>query len=159
METSMSARWSFAACSLTLLVAGAISYGCGSPPAPQSAASAPAPSASASSSGAAHAVTAVVLMNGCAHFGADNARLAQSAINALVDGCTSFLGEQVQFTATLLPGGAIQFEPGKNDSTSVPVCVLNHPLTHKVQLQKACSLAVRLEQTSVIVAKSADAGS
>jgi hypothetical protein len=126
---------------------------CGSAQSPQ--ASAP-PASSVSTS--AHAVTAVVLMNGCAHFGVQDARLAQAAINGLVDGCSSFGGDRVQFTATLLPGGAIQFDPGPKDSAAIPICVLNHPLTHKVQLQKACSLDVRLEQDSVLVPKSADAG-
>jgi hypothetical protein len=100
----------------------------------------------------------VVLVNGCAHFGVANARLAQAAIDALVDGCSSFAGERVQFTATLLPGGAIQFDQKASDSTTIPVCVLSRPLTHRVQLQKACSLDVRLEQSSVLVPKSGDAG-
>jgi hypothetical protein len=159
---SRAIAWGLLGCGVTLIVAGV--FACGSPPSPQTAQTGQsgAPDASSapppSTAGAARAVTAVVLMNRCAHFGVDNARLAQAAINALVDGCTSFAGDRVQFTATLLPGGAIQFEPGPKDSTAIPVCVLNHPLTHRVQLQKACSLDVRLEQTSVIVPKSADAG-
>jgi hypothetical protein len=100
----------------------------------------------------------VVLVNGCAHLGVANARLAQAAINQLVDGCSSFTGERVQFTATLLPGGAIQFEPRPDASLAIPVCVLNHPLTHRVQLQKACSLDVRLEEGSAVVPVSPDAG-
>src|ERR1019366_3789397 len=131
----------------------AVVLACGGAPAPP-------PSAPPAAAGppAAHAVTAVVLVNGCAHFGVENARLAQPAINALVDGCSPFTGERVQFTATLLRGGAIQFEPGAHDSAAIPICVLNHPLTHRVQLQKACSLDVRLEQSSVVVPKSGDAG-
>jgi hypothetical protein len=106
----------------------------------------------------AHTVTAVVLVNGCAHFGVENARLAQAAMNQLVDGCSGFTGERVQFTATLLPGGAIQFEPRPGASESIPLCVLNHPLAHRVQLQKACSLDVRLEEGLVAVPRSVDAG-
>jgi hypothetical protein len=131
----------------------AVVLACGGAPAPP-----PSAPPAAAAPPAAHAVTAVVLVNGCAHFGVENARLAQTAINALVDGCSSFTGERVQFTATLLPGGAIQFEPGAHDSAAIPICVLNHPLTHRVQLQKACSLDVRLEQSSVVVPKSGDAG-
>lgn len=131
----------------------AVVLACGGAPAPP-----PSAAPAAAAPPAAHAVTAVVLVNGCAHFGVENARLAQTAISALVDGCSSFTGEQVQFTATLLPGGAIQFEPGAHDSAAIPICVLNHPLTHRVQLQKACSLDVRLEQSSVVVPKSGDAG-
>ena len=99
-----------------------------------------------------------MLVNGCAHFGVENARLAQAAMNQLVDGCNGFTGERVQFTATLLPGGAIQFEPRPGASQSIPVCVLNHPLTHRVQLQKACSLDVRLEEGMMVVPRAADAG-
>jgi hypothetical protein len=106
----------------------------------------------------AHTVSAVVLVNGCAHLGVANARLAQAAMNQLVDGCSAFTGDRVQFTATLLPGGAIQFEPRPDASPAIPVCVLNHPLTHRVQLQKACSLDVRLEEGSTSVPASPDAG-
>ncbi len=103
-------------------------------------------------------VTAVVLVNGCAVSGVENARLAQTAMNQLVDGCGGFTGDQVQFTATLLPGGAIQFEQRPGASQSIPLCVLNHPLTHRVRLQKACSLDVRLEESMVAVPRLADAG-
>ncbi len=130
---------------------------CASTPAPPSASPAPAV-APAPTSPPAHTVSAVVLVNGCAHFGAENARLAEAAMNQLVDGCSGFTGERVQFTATLLPGGAIQFEPRPQDSLSIPVCVLNHPLTHRVRLQRACSLDVRLEEGTVAVPRSADAG-
>jgi hypothetical protein len=88
----------------------------------------------------------------------ENARLAQTAMNQLVDGCTGFVGEPVQFTATLLPGGAIQFEQRPGASQAIPLCVLNHPLTHRVRLRKACSLDVRLEESLVAVPRSADAG-
>ena len=131
---------------------------CGSAPPPATATPAPSPPPTASAAPA-HTVSAVVLVNGCAHFGVDNARLAQAAMNQLVDGCSSFAGDRVQFTATLLPGGAIQFEPRPEGSQSIPICVLNHPLTHRVHLQKACSLDVRLEEGTVAVPRSADAGS
>lgn len=134
-------------------VPGAVA--CASTPAPPSAAPAPAP---ASTAPPAHTVTAVVLVNGCAHFGVENARLAEAAMNQLVEGCTGFSGDRVQFTATLLPGGAIQFEPRENASQAIPICVLNHPLTHRVKLQKACSLDVRLEEGVLVVPRSADAG-
>lgn len=138
------------AMSLALLAAGAA---CGSAPAPQ-----PSAPLAATPDRSAHTVSAVVLVNGCAHFGVENARLAEAAMNQLVDGCGAFAGERVQFTATLLPGGAIQFEPRPNDSQAIPICVLNHPLTHRVRLQKACSLDVRLEEGSMAVPRSGDAG-
>jgi hypothetical protein len=103
-------------------------------------------------------VTAVVLVNGCAVSGAENARLAQAAMNQLVDGCTGFSGDRVQFTATLLPGGAIQFEQRPGASATIPLCVLNHPLNHRVRLQKACSLDVQLEESLVPVSRPADGG-
>jgi hypothetical protein len=90
-------------------------------------------------------------MNGCALYGPENAKLAQAAINQLVDGCGAFTGDKVQFTATLLPGGAMQFEPKAGASQAIPICVLSHPLTHKVKLQKACSLDVRLEEGTMAV--------
>jgi hypothetical protein len=143
--------------SLVSLAAGAsiaAAAACAStPPAPAASPVAPAPTAPP-----AHTVSAVVLVNGCAHFGADNARLAEAAMNQLVEGCSGFTGDRLTFTATLLPGGAIQFEPRADASQSIPICVLNHPLTHKVKLQKACSLDVQLEQGVVAVPRSADAG-
>src|SRR5882672_5513164 len=103
-------------------------------------------------------VTAVVLVNGCAVNGVENARLAQAAMNQLVDGCTGFSGDKVQFTATLLPGGAIQFEQRPGASATIPLCVLNHPLSHRVRLQKACSLDVQLEERLEPVSRPADGG-
>jgi hypothetical protein len=128
---------------------------CASPPPSPAVSPTPAPAPTAAP---AHSVSAVVLVNGCAKLGAENARLAQAAMNQLVDGCGGFTGDLVQFTATLLPGGAIQFEPRANASQSIPLCVLNHPLTHKVKLQKACSLDVRLEEGMMVMPRSADAG-
>jgi len=120
-----------------------MAFGCAAknpPPAPP-----PAPPA--------HTVTAVVLVNGCAHLGVDNAKLAQAAMNQLVDGCGSFAGGRAQFSATLLPGGAIQFVQGPDPAQAIPVCVLTHPLAHRVHLQSACTLDVRLEEGSVEVPK------
>ncbi len=142
-------RWVIATTLATALAIGA----CAAAPAPPIALPAP-----ASTTTAAHTVSAVVLVNGCAHFGVENARLAEAAMNQLVDGCGSFTGDRVQFTATLLPGGAIQFEPRPNESQSIPICVLNHPLTHRVRLEKACSLDVRLEEGLTAVPRSVDAG-
>jgi hypothetical protein len=151
------ARRSFAPFAAGAAIAAiAAATACASAPAPPSAS--PAPAAAASTAAPARAISAVVLVNGCAHLGADDARLAQAAINQLVDGCTALPGDRIQFTATLLPGGAIQFEPRPGASQSIPVCVLNHPLTHKVRLQKACSLDVRLEEGSIVVPRAADAG-
>lgn len=101
----------------------------------------------------AHAVSAVVLVNRCAHLGVANAKLAEAAMNQLVDGCGSFSGGRARFTATLLPGGAIQFAEGPEQPQSIPVCVLTHPLMHRVSLQQPCALDVQLEESSVAVPK------
>ncbi len=145
-------RWVMA----TVLAAAAapvMAVACASAPPPPVASPPPANTAPP-----AHTVSAVVLVNGCAHFGVENARLAEAAMNQLVDGCGGFTGDRVLFTATLLPGGAIQFEPRPGESQSIPICVLNHPLTHRVRLQKACSLDVRLEEGLMAVPRSVDAG-
>ena len=96
----------------------------------------------------ARTVSAIVLVNNCASLGPVNARLAEKAINQLVDGCSSLPGGGVRFVATLLPGGTMQFESRGDGSELIPICVLSHPLTHGVHLQKSCSLDVQLEAAS-----------
>ena len=105
---------------------------------------------------AAQALVAVVVANGCAHLGKANAKLAESAMSQLVDGCGSFKGS-IRFTAQLLTDGSIFFQPGPGKAESIPVCVLEHPLKHKVRLTEACALDVRLEQSTVQVPRLADA--
>jgi hypothetical protein len=97
----------------------------------------------------ARTVSAIVLVNHCANLGASDARRAQLEMNQLTEGCAGFTGGSVRFTATLLPGGAIQFEPGPDASASIPLCVLSHPLKHTVHLRKSCSLDVQLEVSSM----------
>jgi len=97
----------------------------------------------------AQTVSAIVLVNHCANLGAADAKRAELEMNQLVEGCGGFTGGGVRFTATLLPGGAIQFEPGPDASASIPICVLSHPLKHTVHLQKSCSLDVQLEVSSI----------
>jgi hypothetical protein len=106
----------------------------------------------------AQSVAAVVVANGCAHLGRANAKLAESAMNQLVDGCSSFKGKPVRFVAQLLPDGSIFFQPGPEMTESIPLCVLEHPLKHRVKLTGACALDVRLEQSTVQVPRLADAG-
>jgi hypothetical protein len=126
----------------------AVELGCASRPTPST------PPAATGRS--ARTVSAVVLVNGCAHLGAENARLAELAMNQLVDGCGSYSGGRVQFTATLLPGGAIRFDPRGQGAPAIPICVLNHPLAHRVHLTRACSLDVELEEGSMDVPKSGE---
>jgi len=106
----------------------------------------------------AHTVSAIVLVNRCAHLGAANAKLAEKAMNQLVEGCGAFSGGSSRFTATLLPGGAIRFDPRDDASATIPMCVVNHPLTHAVHLKASCALDVQLEESSIVVPNNGDAG-
>lgn len=88
-------------------------------------------------------------MNGCSHLGPANAKLAEKAMNQLVDGCERFAGPTVEFVARLLPGGAIEFVARPGQTQSIPICVLQHPLKHGVKLSSACTLDVKLEGASL----------
>jgi hypothetical protein len=116
----------------------------------------------ASTTAPAQSVVAVVVANGCSHLGKANAKLAETAMNQLVDGCGSFRGSPVRFTAQLLADGSIFFQPGAGKAESIPVCVLEHPLKHKVKLTGSCALDVQLEQSTIQVprvgAATGDAG-
>jgi hypothetical protein len=106
----------------------------------------------------AQSVVAVVVANGCVHLGKANARLAETAMSQLVDGCSAFRGSPVRFTAQLLTDGSIFFQPGAGKAEAIPVCVLEHPLRHKVKLSESCALDVRLEQSTIQVPRLTDAG-
>jgi hypothetical protein len=99
----------------------------------------------------AQAVSAIVLANQCATLGKTEAKLAEKEMDHLVDGCATYTGPALRFTATLLPGGAIQFEPRQGETNAIPICVLSHPLKHAVHLAKPCALDVKLEVTSMTV--------
>lgn len=90
-----------------------------------------------------------MLTNGCQAMGHQSALLAQSAMNTLVDGCTSVPGGSMQFHATLEPGGRIDISAAPGQPEVVPICVLKHALVHRVPLTKPCPLDIRIEQTSV----------
>jgi hypothetical protein len=125
---------------------------CGNAPPPPPAAAAEPPSRPV------RAVSTVVVANGCANLGHANAKLAERAMDNLVEGCTSLPGGSARFSATLLPTGRIEIGPGAGQSDVLPMCVLKHDLTHRVPLTKACVLDVRLEET-VIRVPIVDAGS
>jgi hypothetical protein len=94
-------------------------------------------------------VSAIVLANQCAVLGKAEAKLAEKEMDHLVEGCSTYAGPSARFTATLLPGGVMQFGPPTEDASSIPMCVLNHPLKHMVHLSKPCALDVKLEVTSM----------
>ena len=105
----------------------------------------------------ARAVSAIVLMNRCADMGPANAKLAEGAMYQLVEGCSTIAGGTAHFAATLHPGGRIELGPVPGQPETIPICVLKHALTHKVALQKPCTLDVRLEESSVAI-QAVDAG-
>ena len=96
-------------------------------------------------------VSAIVLMNGCSHLGKANAKLAESTISGLIDACKTIPGGHVRLTATLRPAGQIDLAPAAGEPATVPVCMLRHPLVHKLALQKPCALDVKLEESAVRV--------
>jgi len=120
----------------------ALVAGCASSPS-QGSATPPPPGPSA------QLVNAVVLTNGCQTLGRQSSLLAESAMNALVEGCASVPGGSMQFHATLQPGGRIEIAAAPGQPEVVPICILKHALVHRVQLTKPCQLDVKIEQTSV----------
>lgn len=94
-------------------------------------------------------VTAVVRINRCASLGPANAKLAQKAMNQLVEGCSSVPGGHVTMLATLQPNGQIQLAALAGQPETVPLCVLKHALTHKIALKHACELEVTLQQSGM----------
>jgi hypothetical protein len=97
----------------------------------------------------AQVVHATVLANGCQGLGASNGRLAERAMYDLVEGCNSVPGGAARFEATLEPGGRIRITAVSGQPPVVPICVLKHPLVHKVPLAKPCTLDVRVEEETV----------
>ena len=102
-------------------------------------------------------VTAVVRINGCTGLSPANARLAETTMRQLVEGCSSVPGGRAELVATLQPNGQIQLAAAEGQPQTVPLCVLKHALTHKVTLQKACELDVILEQAGVRLEGARDA--
>jgi predicted small lipoprotein YifL len=119
--------------------------------------SAPAPPSTPPAERAAQVVNATILVNGCQDFGRANAKLAEKAMYELVEGCSSVPSGIAQFGATLLPSGRIEITTAPGQPDLIPICILKHPLVHKVPLSRPCRLDVKIEQTSVPV--HADAGS
>ncbi len=101
------------------------------------------------------AIASLALLAGCAtacpDLGKQSSRLAENAMNALVEGCATVPGGSMQFHATLQPGGRIEISAAPGQPEVVPICILKHALVHKVPLTKPCPLDVKIEQTSVPV--------
>lgn len=133
---------------------GLVVVGCASP-SPPPAAEAPPPEPAGPS---AQLVNATVLTNGCQDLGARSARLAEAAMNQLVEGCSSVPGGSAQFTATLEPGGRVEISTAAGQPAVVPTCILKHALVHRVKLTQPCRLDVRIEQTRVALPGDGGAG-
>ena len=104
-------------------------------------------------------VNAIVLTNGCQSLGRQSTVLAESAMNALVDGCTRVPGGAMHFHATLEPGGRIEISAAPGEPEVVPICILKHALVHHVALSRPCPLDVKIEETKVpLPATPGDAG-
>jgi hypothetical protein len=140
-----------------LAAIGAAACGAKQPPASAPAAVSEGTPSSSSSAGpaqpAAQMVNAMILANGCKVAGANNARLAEKAMNQLTEGCTSVPGGKAEFEATLEPGGRISISAVSGQPDVVPICVLKHSLQHSVPLTQPCRLDVKLEQISVTVSR------
>jgi hypothetical protein len=108
--------------------------------------------ASAGSGAQAQFVNATILTNGCQSLGHANAKLAETAMYQLVEGCSSVPGGSAEFQATLEPGGRIAIAAAPGQPDVVPICILKHSLLHKVALAKPCRLDVKIAQTSVPLA-------
>ena len=103
-------------------------------------------------------VNALVLTNGCQELGKKSAIMAESAMNALVEGCATVPGGSMQFHATLQPGGRIEISAAPGQPEVVPICILKHALVHRVPLTRPCPLDVKIEQTSVPMTAPAPSG-
>src|SRR5258708_5665855 len=102
---------------------------------------------------AAQVESATILANGCEALGRTNAKLAERAMYELVEGCTSVPGGTAQFGATLVPGGQITIAAAPGQPEVVPICILKHPLVHRVPLERPCRLDVKIGQVSVSVGR------
>ena len=141
-----------------LVVLVAASGACGPKAAPETAPpsspSAPEPAPVVS----ARMVNATVLANGCRELGPSSARLAESAMYRLIEGCSSVPGGKAEFSATLQPGGRVEITSASGKEDVVPICVLKHSLSHSVPLTRPCRLDVKLEQSSVPMPVDAGSG-
>ena len=118
--------------------------------------SAPTPSASASSSAPEPELQPVVLVaasavvTDCPDAKWMQTRVAQRAIQKLVDPCIAVPGGKAHFSARLRPGGRIELASpsGDPDEGVVPTCVLKElqTLRHHVYLKHACVFDVTLEE-------------
>jgi len=80
-----------------------------------------------------------------------NAQRAETALRQILSPCDKVPGGRAHFAATLMPGGriALASAPGDPSDGVVPLCVLQHTLTHPVALERPCTFDVRLEARQI----------
>lgn len=95
-------------------------------------------------------VTSMVVIDACPDSKRIDSKLANREIEELVGPCRRVPGGAAHFSATLLPGGAVELASPSGDKEDgiVPTCVLQKQkqLRHKLRLSKACKFDVKLEQ-------------
>ena len=95
-------------------------------------------------------VTSMVVIDACPDSRRLDTKAANREIEELVGPCKKVPGGAAHFSATLMPGGAVELaSPGGDRSAGiVPTCVLQNArqLKHKLRLTKACKFEVKLEE-------------
>lgn len=91
-------------------------------------------------------VDATILFTDCPKVSNYSATLAEKTMRRLVEGCSDVPSGQASFIATLMPGGRIVLSPAEAAAGTVPLCVLQHELSHQVNVRQACNMHVQMEQ-------------
>jgi hypothetical protein len=74
---------------------------------------------------------------------------AKETINGLVEGCSNVPGGRARFVAVLEPGGGVRITaPDGTNQGTIPICVLQHKLKHKLWIKKPCKVDVQIEEGS-----------
>jgi len=109
----------------------------------------PAPSSSAPPPPRVAVVEGSVLVKDCP--AKLHASVARKTLDALAGDCQSVPGGRARFLATLEPGGRIQISaPDGSQEGTIPICVLQNKLRHKLFIRKSCTLEVTIEESSVV---------
>ena len=109
----------------------------------------PAPSSSAPAPPRVAVVEGSVLLKDCP--AKLHASVARKTLDALAGDCQSVPGGRARFLATLEPGGRIEISaPDGSQEGTIPICVLQNKLRHKLFIRKPCTLEVTIEEASVV---------
>lgn len=98
-------------------------------------------------------VTSMVVVDACPASQKIDRRAATHEIEALVGPCQKVPGGAAHFSATLMPGGAVELASPTGDPATgvVPTCVLETKAAfrHKLKLAQPCRFDVKLEERHV----------